>query len=112
MMRNFNVTLTTNKELFLLDYYLSFYILSLLMYARTHWRISEFTINWIKMYLGLERFFEKMVNRIVICVSRSKNASYPSEFGFSSRGGADLKRGEDKRHFLAEVHKLPLIRNL
>jgi hypothetical protein len=43
MMRNFKVTLTyyTNKikNWFLLDYQ-SFYLLSLLMYARRHWRVS------------------------------------------------------------------------
>jgi hypothetical protein len=39
--------------------------------------------------------------KIVICVSRPKSVSFSFEAEFSGRG---LKTGEDKRHFLAEVH--------
>jgi hypothetical protein len=41
---------------------------------------------------------------IVICVSRPQSASFSSEFECFDRGAAEACKGEDKRHFLAEVH--------
>jgi hypothetical protein len=53
-------SLTTNNR-FLLDY-LSFYLLSLLMYARRHWRVLEFTIKLIKILSGFRKIFRKNGN--------------------------------------------------
>jgi hypothetical protein len=52
------LSLTTIKNWFLLDY-LSFYLLSLLMYARRHWRVLEFTIKLIKILSVFRKIFRK-----------------------------------------------------
>jgi hypothetical protein len=62
VVRKFNAILTTNKEFVLLDYLL-FYLLSLLMCADTLAGSRIYDQNQLKLYLGLEKFLEKMVNR-------------------------------------------------
>jgi hypothetical protein len=62
VVRKFNAILTTSKEFVLLDYLL-FYLLSLLMCGDTLAGSRIYDQNQLKLYLGLEKFLEKMVNR-------------------------------------------------
>jgi hypothetical protein len=43
-------------------------------------------------------------NIIIICVSSPKSASFCPSLGFLAEAQPRLETGEDKRHFLAEVH--------
>jgi hypothetical protein len=47
------------EELIVNALYRSFYLLSLLMYARRHWRVLEFTIKLIKILSGFRKIFRK-----------------------------------------------------